>query len=245
MRTALLLLLALAASGLSGAASSAEVWKWVDANGVTHYADQPGAPNATRVEVRAGNVSEARPAGPVSNESDSDSDSQSQPEQDTYRDFQIVRPTSDQSIVNSGGEVGVEIRVSPTLKSTHRLNLYLDGQLVTGFARNTQLYMLTAVPRGTHSVTAAIVDVTGKTVQESASVMFTVRQESIAQPPVGPSLGQPPKPVPRPRPQNTAQNKILTKQPTYDALNGGRPQMNPATNRPVETKKPTPKPGKP
>jgi hypothetical protein len=51
--------------------------------------------------------------------------------------------------------------------------------------------------------------------------------------------------VPRPRPQNTASNKVLTKQPSYDALNGGRPQMNPDTNRPVEKKKNAPKPGKP
>lgn len=243
MRTALLLLLAFAASGLSGAASSAEVWKWVDANGVTHYSDQPGAPGATRVEVRAGNVSETRPAEPVP--SASDADSQSQPEQDNFREFQIVRPTNDQNIINTAGEVVVEIRVSPPLTAMHRLNLYLDGKLVTGFARNAQFYTLTAVPRGTHSLNAVIADVNGNTVQETASVMFTVRQESIAKPPVGPSLGQPPKPVPRPRPQNTATNKVLTRQPTYEALNGGRPQINPATNRPVETKKPAPKPGKP
>src|SRR5688572_16932259 len=239
MRTALLLLLAFAASGLSGTASSAEVWKWVDAKGVTHYSDQP-VPGAVRIEVRAGNISEARSAEPLSNAADPDSSSQ--PEQGTYRTFQIVRPTNDQNIINTGGQVDVEIRMAPPLVAAHRLNLYLDGKLVTGFPRNTVIYALTAVPRGTHSVNAVVADAVGNTIQESPSVTFNVRQESIAQPPVGPSLGQPPKPVPRPRPQ--ASNKVPTKQPTYDALNGGRPEIDPDTNRP-EKKKPAPKPGKP
>ena len=61
MRTALLLLIALATSALPGAATGADIWKWVDANGVTHYSDQP-VQGATKIEVRAGNVSESRPA---------------------------------------------------------------------------------------------------------------------------------------------------------------------------------------
>jgi len=241
MRTALLLL-ALAASGLCSTASAAEVWKWVDAKGVTHYSDQP-IPGAIKIEVRAGNVSESRAAQPLSNESVSDSDSQD--EAGAYRNFQIVQPTNDQNIINTGGEVTVEIRIAPQLQATHTLNLYLDGKLVTGFPRNTAVYALTTVPRGTHNLTAVIADASGNTIQEAPPVMFNVRQESIAQPPVGPSLGQPPKPVPHPRPQNTAKNKVLTKQPSYDALNGGPPEMDPATNRPVEKKKNAPKPGKP
>lgn len=242
MRTALLLLLALAASGLCSTASAAEVWKWVDAKGVTHYSDQP-IPGATKIEVRAGNISEARSAQPLANEPDSDS--QSQDEAGAYRNFQIVRPTNEQNIINTGGEVAVEIRIAPPVQSAHRLNLYLDGKLVTGFPRNTVIYALTAVPRGTHNLTAVVADSSGNTIQEAPPVTFNVRQESIAQPPVGPSLGQPPKPLPRPRPQNTARNKVLTKQPSYDALNGGPPEMDPVTNRPVEKKKNAPKPGKP
>jgi len=240
MRTALLLL-ALAASGLCSTASATEVWKWVDAKGVTHYSDQP-IPGAVKIQVRAGNVSESRSAQPLSNPPSSDSDSQNGAV--AYRNFQIVRPTSDQNIINTGGEVTVEIRIAPPLQATHKLNLYLDGQLVSGFPRNTAIYALTAIPRGTHTLTAVVAEASGNTIQEAAPVTFNVRQESIAQPPVGPSLGQPPKPVPRPRPQNTARNKVLTEQPSYDALNGGRPEIDPDTNRP-EKKKPAPKPGKP
>ncbi len=67
---------------------------------------------------------------------------------------------------------------------------------------------------------------------------FTVRQESVAQPPVGPALRPPPKPTPRPG----ASNKLPTSQATYAALNGGRTAMDPVTNRSVVTK---PAPAKP
>lgn len=235
MRTALLLLLALAASGLSGTASAGDVWKWVDEKGVTHYSDQPG-PGATKVEVRAGNVSESRSADVPSGATARDSSGAAP----GYRDFEIFRPEVDQAIINTGGQVDVEIRIDPPVQRLHTLNLYLDGRLVSGFAPNAVSYSLTEVPRGVHHVTAVITDQSGLTVQETSPVRFSVRQESIAQPPVGPTLRPPTKPKPR----AGAANKVLTTQPTYGALNGAAAAVNPATNLPVVTK-PAPKPKKP
>jgi uncharacterized protein DUF4124 len=234
MRTALLLLLA--ASGLTGTASAADVWKWVDSSGVTHYSDQP-VPGATKIEVRSGNVVESAPANvasPRSATSDSSADAT------RYRDFAIYRPEVDQSIINTGGQVNVEIRIDPSLQPLHTLSLYLDGKLVTGSPPNSLSYVLTEVPRGVHSVTAVITDQTGKAIQETPPVGFNVRQESIANPPVGPTLRQPTKP----KPPRGATNKVLTTQPSYGSLNGARPAVNPATNLPAAPK-PAPKPKKP
>jgi hypothetical protein len=234
MRTVLLLLLA--ASSLTGTASAAEVWKWVDSNGVPHYSDQP-VPGAIRIEVRSGNVAESRPANEGATRS---ATSESPADTTRYRDFAIYRPEVDQAIINTGGQVNVEIRIDPALQPLHRLSLYLDGKLVSGFPPNSLSYVLTEVPRGVHSVTAMITDQTGKTIQETSPVGFNVRQESIANPPVGPTLRpQPPKPQPR-----GAANKVLTTQPSYGSLNGSRPAVNPATNLPVAPK-PAPKPKKP
>jgi hypothetical protein len=236
MRTALLLLLALAAAGLSSTASAADVWKWVDEKGITHYSDQP-VPGATRIEVRTGNVAESRSPQPDVSES------QPAPAAPTnYRVLEITQPQNGQSVINTGGQINVVIRVEPTIQPTHRVSLYLDGRMVTGFARNALVYTLTEVPRGTHNVNAVITDETGRTLRESPPVEFIMRQESIAQPPVGPSLRPPPKP--QPRPGNNASNKVLTKQPSYDALKGGQRPIDPATNLPV-VNKPERKPGKP
>jgi hypothetical protein len=235
MRTALLLLLALAVA----TASARDVWKWVDKNGVTHYSDQP-VPGATKIEVRAGNIA-AAPSSNATSPSPAAPAASSQDAGPAYRNFEIWRPSPNESIINTGGQVDVEIRIEPAVQPLHTLSLYLDGKLVTGFPPNTLSYGLTEVPRGTHSVTAVVVDRSGKAIQQSGQVTFTVRQESIAQPPVGPALRPPPKP---PQPRTGAANKLPSSQPSYGALNGGRPAINPATNLPVVTK-PAPKPKKP
>ena len=240
MRTALLLLLALAAPVLSSTAAATEVWKWVDDKGVTHYSDQPVA-GATKIEVRTGNVVDSSPASTSASSSSSSSAASAQTAAPAYRNFEIWRPEPDQSIINTGGQVNVEIRVEPSVLPLHQLALYLDGKLVTGFPRNTLSYGLTDVTRGAHSVSAVIMDQYSKTILESPTVVFHVRQESVASPPVGPSLRPPP---PKPTPRGAA-NKVLTQQPTYGALNGGAaPAIDPATNLPV-VKKYAPKPGKP
>jgi hypothetical protein len=241
MRTALLILLAFAAQGVASTAwADSTVWKWVDEKGVTHYSDQP-VPGATRIEVRAGNIADSSSNPPSGNAPDSDDESPpaAAPAFTKYTDFEIYRPENDQVFPNTGGQVTVEIRINPGLQPTHTMNLYLDGKIVPGYPRNATSFALAGVARGTHNVTATVTDRTGKQLQETNSVVFTVRQESIANPPVGPSQRPPP-----PKPQPRAGNKMLTSQPTYGALNGGQPAIDPATNLPV-VKKPEPKKGKP
>lgn len=239
MRTALLLLLALAAPVLSSTAAATDVWKWVDEKGITHYSDQPAA-GATKIEVRSGNVVDSPPAGSFSG--GSASAAAAQPADPTYRNFEIWRPEPNQSIINTGGQVNVEIRIDPGVQQQHTLNLLLDGRLVPGDSRNTMSYTLQEVSRGTHNLTATVTDQRGQVIAKSNAVTFTLRQESVAQPPVGPSVRPSP---PKPQPRRSAANKLLTQQPGYDALNGSaRPVIDPATNLPV-VKKSAPKPGKP
>src|SRR5690606_33131205 len=140
--------------------------------------------------------------------------------------LEIVSPGNDESVVNTGGVVSVRIQHEPALQQGHSVHLYLDGRLVEGFAANTLQYELNEVPRGTHTLVAVRNDRRGSRVKESPPVTFHVRQQSVAQPPVGPALRPPPKPQPR------GANKLPTSQPSYAALNGQRAPINPATNAP-------------
>ncbi len=237
MRTALLILLAFAVQGTASTAWASTVWKWVDEKGVTHYSDQP-VPGATRIEVRAGNVSDAPQEATPSSSDDSTGAGAAAPVA-SYTTFEIWRPENDQVIPNTGGQVNVELRIEPPLQPSHSLSLYLDGKLVQGFPRNSVSYAVGGVSRGTHNLAATVMDQQGKQLQETNTVVFTVRQESIANPPVGPSQRPPPKPQPR-----GVANKLPSTQPSYGALNGGLPTIDPATNLPV-VKKPAPKSGKP
>lgn len=238
MRTTLVLLAVLAAIGFSSLGLAAQtVWKWVDENGVTHYADRP-VPGATRMEISTGTSATSSSPAPVT----VSSGASAQPANAglPYRNFEIWKPGNDDTIPNTGGQVTVNVRIDPRLQPGHTLALYLDGRLVEGFPDNTESFDLKEVPRGQHTLRAIIIDGRGNRIQETDQVMFMVRQESIAQPPVGPTLRPPPKPQPRPR---GASNKLPTSQPSYAALHPEvrTVRIDPATNQPV-TKPATSKP---
>lgn len=234
MRTALLILIAYAAPALC---ASQAVWKWVDDNGVVHYSDRP-VPGAMRIEVSTGSRvdSSAQPQTPAQEEPSTPAD---EPPPAQYRTLMITSPGDDETIVNTGGQVPVQVQLEPGLQSGHSLYLYLDGLLVEGFPTTGTSHTLTDVPRGAHTLIATVHDSRGRRFQESPATSFFVRQTSVAQPPVGPTLRPPPKPQPR----NRNATKLPSKQPTYADLNGARPAMNPLTNAPVppkiDTKLPT------
>lgn len=232
MRTVLLLLAFFAIPAFA----AQTVWKWVDEQGVTHYSDRP-VPGATKVDISSSNQVDASARTPSSPSSTPQSDTQSGP---VYRNFEIWKPADGETIINTGGQVTVNIRVDPPLQPGHELFLYLDGRLVEGHPPNASTYELKEAPRGAHSLVAVINNQRGERVQETAPVHFFVRQESIANPPVGPAL----RPAPKPRPGGAA-NKLPNRQPSYAALNGARARIDPATNAPAHkptTPKPTPAP---
>jgi hypothetical protein len=224
MRTALLVFALLAAPAFA----SQSVWKWVDDKGVTHYSDRP-VQGAQKVEIAVGSRSDTYRS---SSASPSDSGNQRNEAAETYRNFEILRPGNDETIPNTGGSVDVRLRFEPALRSGDSVRLYLNGRLVEDFPPTALEYTLQNVPRGEHTLVAVIQAPGGRRLAETPMVRFHVRQQSIAQPPVGPALRQPP-PQPRPRGQQ-ASNKLPTSQPTYAELNGQRAAIDPRTNAPVK-----------
>lgn len=186
MRTALIVLALLAAPAFA----AQTVWKWVDDKGVTHYSDQPG-PGAQRVEVSSGSTADAgsRPAYSPPRAPNVPPP----PPGDAYRNFEILSPGDQETVANTGGSVEVRIRFEPDLRAGHSLFLYLDGKLVDESPPNARDHTLQGVSRGTHMLTAIIQDSRGTRIQ-TAEVTFHVRQESVARPPVGPTLRPPPRP---------------------------------------------------
>ncbi|HEY8538135.1 MAG TPA: DUF4124 domain-containing protein [Steroidobacteraceae bacterium] len=220
MRTALMLLALLAAPAFA----TQTVWKWVDERGVTHYSDRP-VPGAERVEITIG--SRADPV-PLTRPSPT-APSQQREETVAYRNFEIRRPADQDVIINTGGIVEVALGYEPALRPGHSVALYLDGRLVEDFPPTGRDHVLRDVPRGEHSLIAIILDdATGNRVAETPTVRFYVRQQSIAQPPVGPAVRPPPKP------RGQTGNKLPSEQPSYQALHGQRPPIDPRTNLPVK-----------
>ncbi len=184
-----LLLLAVLGSTVQAAEG---VWKWVDSQGVTHYSDRP-VPGAVRVDIKV--QSAPAPEAEVVPVSGSAAAARTAtPAQPPYTELEVWKPASEESVVNTGGVVQVRIRLEPAIRPRHTLALYLDGKRIENLAPGALEVDLQDVPRGTHSLVASVFDDAGKLVQQGQQVVFFVRQESVAQPPVGPILRPPPKP---------------------------------------------------
>lgn len=170
---------------IGGTAGAADVYRWVDANGQTHYSDQwqPGAEKlrittpapatgAVQPDQRpsasagGGAGSGARPAGKAGN---------------TYDSVEIARPAQEEVLWNIDGQLPVAVRVNPALQPGDGLRLYLDGkeQPVPPGSTETQLQ---EVYRGSHTLKAAVVNSAGAVLIESPTISFAVRQTSVLNP---------------------------------------------------------------
>ena len=237
MRTALLLLLALAASGCPAPhRPTSTVWKWVDEKGVTHYSDQP-VPGATKIEVRAGNVADVALSASRSSTPPSATGDRRPTAPPSYRDFEIWRPR--------GRSVDHQHRRPGQRRDPHRAGAAAGAhaeslsrrQAGRGLpAQHAQLCADRRAARHAH-VNAVITDQPAR--------RFGRRRRSSS--PCGRNRSRSRRSVRRcgrsRRSRSRAPaNKMLTTQPSYGALNGAAPGHRPGDQSCRSSTKPAPKP---
>jgi len=170
MRKLLFTLMCLA----STAAMSAAVYKWVDAQGVTHYSDQPH-PGAEKKEFDSlPTYQETQPAyaPPQSGEP--------RQEGSPYQFCSISQPTNDEVLFNVQS-VSVQLNIVPA-DSNDPVSIQMDGRQLAEVTPSTGSYTISPIDRGTHTLTLVIKDSQGKTLCTSPSVTFHVRQPSVKAP---------------------------------------------------------------
>src|SRR5262245_518314 len=90
------MLLLLAGLAVSLAAASQEIYRWVDKDGVVHYADQPGSSDAKLINVIEPSTYEAPDASSYQSTSGSE-DSGTPASNPRYTGLSIVSPTADET----------------------------------------------------------------------------------------------------------------------------------------------------
>jgi hypothetical protein len=148
------------------------VYKWVDAQGVVHYSDQPH-PNAQKLEVRGAQTFSAMPAPQAA----TTAPAQTQPSGPAYQSCSISQPADQQMLMNVYNTTAV-VQTSPGLRAGDQIHLFVDGKQIQGSSTSFTF----PVFRGQHSVQAVIEDSTGQIVCETSSVTFFVHQPSIRNP---------------------------------------------------------------
>ena len=161
---------------LATAAVSADVWRWVDDDGVVHFSDTPRE-GAELVDVSQSSRSTgARVYRNTAPEGSSDDDATAPEQAFKYESLSISSPGAEETLWNIDGVLSVSLALSPPLQPGHQVRAYFDGkaQIVTGTS-----FQLTEVWRGVHNLQAEVIDETGKMMIRSRPSRFYVQQNSV------------------------------------------------------------------
>jgi hypothetical protein len=160
--------------------AQAVICKMVDENGVVGYTDTPRSECANPVQLPGYSRYAPRPVAGVE-----DNPQQAQPGQpdqqvefNGYTSMQIVAPQNFGTIHNNEGTVTVQIELEPALQQGHTVRLILDGKSAGDPAASTNI-ALTNVDRGTHSLSAQVLDENGKLLRSVGPIRFTLQKEAL------------------------------------------------------------------
>lgn len=173
-------------------AAAAEIYKYVDSNGVIRYTDKPPSKDAKPVELP--------PLQTYGNNSAPREDvSEPEPSEPTpatpaaYDAVELIAPTADQVFNTGSGSIGAAANVSPELQAGHSLVFLVDGlPFPAGPGQTTA--QLTGLLRGTHSLQAVVLDGASSIQAQSNPINFHMHQPSTLQPGFDPTPGSAPRP---------------------------------------------------
>lgn len=158
------------------AGASAQIYKWIDEDGVVHYSDQahPGAEIVLLPDSNAVDLS-SRPRQVTGTSRNSETADQ-QPRQFSYESLTFSSPQSEQTLWNIGGTLEVSLNLQPALRPDDRVRIYFDGepQMVDALQ-----FEMTEVWRGEHNLQAEVLDSTGALMIRSEPLRFFVQQTSV------------------------------------------------------------------
>jgi hypothetical protein len=160
--------------------ASAQVYKWVDEDGIVHYSDQP-APGAERIDIQQNPRSAPAPRRSTATRAAaaaSDTAAAEPAKPFSYESLSFTSPGSEQTLWNIGGTLNVTMSLSPALRNGDRVRLYFDGaaQPISG----TTSVQLEEVWRGAHNLQAEVLDANGTLMIRSEPIRFYVQQTSVA-----------------------------------------------------------------
>ena len=151
------------------------IYRWVDDNGVVHFSDTPrdGAEEVEISPVQTFSAPAAATARPAAAEGEA-----AEPDA-LYDALEIVSPSEEETIWNTGGVITVSVSPQPALKPGHSLAIYYNGQLINGDQPRATSVQLSEVFRGEHTISAEIRSASGRVLKRADPVTFFYRQTSV------------------------------------------------------------------
>lgn len=145
----------------------AEIYVWIDENGNKVYGDEPKkSDRAKPVELEPLTVLEF-PQG----SNDVLDDDEPLNTNNPYTALTITSPVADETIRDNAGSISVSLSIEPSLVEGHKIQLYLDGSPNQN-PQASMSFTLSNVDRGTHTVSASVIDESGKSLMQTQGVSF-------------------------------------------------------------------------
>jgi hypothetical protein len=157
------------------AVQAAVVYKWVDADGVVHFSDQP-SPGAVKIYTSsstAGTASMPRSQGGAPQAPRSVAAAGL-----GYNEFSITSPVNDQTFFGDD-VIAVHLNLEPSLKPEQSITWHLNGKPLD---TDAAAFSLPHLDRGAYTLAATITDQQTSESQTSNTVTFFVRQPSALAP---------------------------------------------------------------
>jgi hypothetical protein len=160
---------------LATAAVSADVWRWVDDDGVVHFSDTPRQ-GAERIDVSESTRTTGARIYQSTTPSNTDEPATATEQAFKYESLSISSPGAEETLWNIGGTLSVSLSLSPGLQSGHQVRVYFNGEsrLV-----NSTSFTIDEVYRGVHNLQAEVLDATGRMMIRSAGNRFYVQQNTV------------------------------------------------------------------
>lgn len=160
---------------LAAGSASAQAYKWVDEDGVTHYSDRP-VEGAEQVQLSEYTRSTGARLFQANNDDADDADAVEEPVEFRYENIEIASPGAEETLWNIEGQLNVSVSLTPGLQSGHQVRVFFDGE--PRMVRGTS-FQIDEVWRGVHNVQAEVLDETGKVVARSKANRFYVQQNTV------------------------------------------------------------------
>ena len=155
---------------------AAIVYKWIDADGVVHFSDQP-VPGAEKFVITGPSR-----MGTVTSGSGKATASQAKPTAPgTPLSLSIDSPANEQTITGNQA-VMVHLALAPDLKPTQAITWYLNGTPLTNQPADATQFTLEDLARGTYTLGATVLDQATGESKSAQSVTFYVMRTSLLSP---------------------------------------------------------------
>ena len=167
-----------------GTAVAADIYRWVDDNGNQVYSDEP-VENAEKIELQDSMTYSPVQIPGVTDSTTTTNEQEESGESEVDPDYKltIVAPEDDAGIRVNNGNVTVNLQLQPAFvpERGDKIQLYLDG-LPAGVPMPLLSFMLENLDRGTHKLSAVVLNASGEVIAQSETTTFHLQRTSLLQP---------------------------------------------------------------